>query len=74
VSGFLALDISEWLTSRPSRFSPGKEPGNHCIEGWVGPITALDNLGEKKIPSALRNSNPRPSSLTSQHALLMKTC
>ena len=26
----------------PAALSPGKRPGTHCKEGWVGPRTSLD--------------------------------
>jgi len=33
-----ALDVGEWSSSRPSRFSPGERgPDTHRIGSWVGP-------------------------------------
>jgi hypothetical protein len=43
-----ALDGSERLTSRPSRFTPGKEPRYILNRGWVGPRTSLDALARRK--------------------------
>jgi len=28
----------------PASLPPGKAPGTHWIEGWVGPIVGLENL------------------------------
>jgi hypothetical protein len=37
-----ALDGSEWLPSRPGRFTPRERaPGTHWIGVWVGPIASL---------------------------------
>ena len=33
----LALDGGGWSMPHPGRFTPGKDPGTHCIGGWVGP-------------------------------------
>jgi hypothetical protein len=35
------LHGGEWTTSRPGRFTPGKERGTHRIRGWVGSRTSL---------------------------------
>jgi hypothetical protein len=38
-----ALVGGEWLASRPSAISPGKEPPRtHWIWGWMGPRAGLD--------------------------------
>jgi len=29
-------------------FFPGKRPGTHCIGGWVGPTTRLDECGKSQ--------------------------
>jgi hypothetical protein len=35
----------EWLTSRPSRFSPvERAPGTHYKGDWVGPEADLDEV------------------------------
>jgi len=38
----------EWLTSRPGRFTPGKNTGTHWIGGWMDPTASLDVL-EKNL-------------------------
>jgi hypothetical protein len=30
----------------PAAVLPGKRPGTHCIEGWVGPWAGLDGCGK----------------------------
>jgi hypothetical protein len=55
-----ALDGGEWSASRPGRFTPRERaPGNHWIEGWVGPRAVLDAAVKRKIPSLRRESNPK---------------
>jgi hypothetical protein len=45
-----ALDGGEWSASRPCHFTPGERaPGTHCIGGWVGPRTGLDDVERRKI-------------------------
>jgi hypothetical protein len=39
----------------PTALPPGKRPGTHCIEGWVGLRQGLDRRG---IPRQHRNSIP----------------
>jgi hypothetical protein len=59
-----ALDGGEWSASLPGRFTPrGRTPGTHWIGGWVGPRTVLDAVVKRKIPSLLRESNPRTLSI-----------
>jgi hypothetical protein len=55
-----ALDGGEWSASRPGRLTPRERaPGAHWIGGWVGPRAVLDAVVKRKIPSPLRESNPR---------------
>jgi hypothetical protein len=58
----LALDGSEWSTSRPACFTPRERaPGTHGIEGWVG----LVGGGEEKNsqpPPGIEPYNPDPPS------------
>jgi hypothetical protein len=55
-----ALDGGEWSASRFSRFTPReRDPGTHWLGGWVGPRAVLDSVVKRKIPSLLRESNPR---------------
>jgi hypothetical protein len=55
-----ALDGGEWLASLPGRFtSSERAPGTHWIGGCVGPRAVLDAVVKRKIPSPLRESNPR---------------
>jgi hypothetical protein len=42
----------------PAALSPGKGPGTHCTEGWVGPRAGLDGSGKSR---PLRDSIPGPS-------------
>jgi hypothetical protein len=56
----LVLDGGEWSASRPGRFTPReRSPSTHWIGGWMGPRVALDTVVKRKIPSSLRESNPR---------------
>ena len=36
-------DTPRWLYFTPP--PPGKKFGNHCTEGWMGPIVGLDGCG-----------------------------
>jgi hypothetical protein len=55
-----ALDVGEWLASRPDRLTPVEtDPGTHWVGGWVGPRAVLDTVVERKIPSLRRESTPR---------------
>jgi len=46
----------------PIALRQGKNPGNHCRGGWVGPIAGLIDLEkEKKKSFSCRYSNPGPS-------------
>jgi hypothetical protein len=54
------LDGGEWSASRPGSFtSKERAPGIHWIGGRVGPRAVLDAAVKRKIPSPLRESNPR---------------
>jgi hypothetical protein len=57
-----ALVGSEWLASRPGRFTPKERaPGTHWIGDWVDPRTGVDV--EKILdPTGTRNQIPRSSS------------
>jgi hypothetical protein len=45
-----ALVGGEWSASRPGRFTPGERaPVTHCIGGWVGPRTGLDDMEKRKF-------------------------
>jgi hypothetical protein len=55
-----ALYGGEWSALIPGRFTPSERvPGTHWIGGWVGSRTVLDSVGNSKIPSPRRESNPR---------------
>jgi hypothetical protein len=55
-----ALDGSEWLASRPSRFTPRERAlGTDWIGGWLGPRAVLDAVVKRKIPSPCQESKPR---------------
>jgi hypothetical protein len=46
----LVLDGGEWPASRPGRFTPWERaPGTHCIGGWVGLRTSLDDVDKRNI-------------------------
>jgi hypothetical protein len=50
----LALDGGEWPASRPGRFTLGERaPGTHCIGGWVGLRTGLDDVKKCKFLTQL---------------------
>ena len=55
-----ALDAGGSSTPRPSRFTPGKRPGAHCIRGWVSSRFVLDGCGKSRPPpdSILGPSTP----------------
>jgi hypothetical protein len=45
-----ALDGGEWSASHPGHFTPEERaPGTHCIGGWVGPRTGLDDVEKRKF-------------------------
>jgi hypothetical protein len=46
------------FTPRPL-YLKGKSPWYRCIGGWVGLRAVLVTVVKKKIPSSLRESNPR---------------
>jgi hypothetical protein len=59
-----ALAGSEWLVSRPCRFTPGERaPGTLWIGGSVGPTAGLDDVAKEKIldPTGTRTLTPRSS-------------
>jgi hypothetical protein len=51
-----------WVVYKPcpGHYTPGKSPGTHCTESWLGPRASLDGRGEI-ISSNHRGSNPKPS-------------
>jgi hypothetical protein len=54
-----ALDGSGWLRHALASLLPRKRPGDHCIEGWVGPRAGLDGCGKcRPHPDSI----PGPSS------------
>jgi hypothetical protein len=54
-----ALDGGEWSASRPGRSTPRERaPGTYWIGGWVYLRAVLEAV-VKRIPSSLRESNPR---------------
>jgi hypothetical protein len=56
----LTLDGGGWSASRPGRFIPRERlPGTHWIGSWVGSRAGLDPVVKRKIPSPLRELNPR---------------
>jgi hypothetical protein len=56
----LGTGWSEWLGSRPGRFTPREgAPRTYCIGGCVGPRVGLEAVVRRKIPSPYRKSNPR---------------
>jgi hypothetical protein len=56
----LALDGDEWSASRPGHFTLRERAlGTHWIGGCVSPRAVLDAVLKRKIPSPLRESNPR---------------
>lgn len=44
-----ALYGDEWCTLDSSRLAPGKEPGTHCVGGWLGFRAGLDVVKKRKI-------------------------
>jgi hypothetical protein len=49
------MEVSGQLHFTPSE----RAPGTRWIGGWVGPRAVLDAVVKRKIPSPLRESNPR---------------
>ena len=45
---------SEWSTSRPSCFAPGKNFDTHLIGAWVGSKTGMDVLEKRKMSCPCR--------------------
>jgi hypothetical protein len=41
---------------------PGKNPGMHSLEGWVGPAAGLEVLEKREISYPYRDSSPGPPS------------
>jgi hypothetical protein len=37
----------------PAALPPGKRPGTHCIEGWMGPRASLDRCRKSRPPRVL---------------------
>jgi hypothetical protein len=37
----------------PASLPPGKRPGTHCVEGWVGPRAGLDGCGKSRPPPGI---------------------
>jgi hypothetical protein len=63
-----ALAGSEWLASRPGRFTPG----THWIGGWVGPRAGLDYMEKWKfltLPGLELQPLGRPARSQSLHRL-----
>jgi hypothetical protein len=55
-----ALGGGEGSSSGPGRFTPRERtPGTHWIGGWVSPRAVLNAVVKRKIPSPLRESNPK---------------
>jgi hypothetical protein len=54
----LCTNSGERTTSRPGRFTPGKEAGTHLIGGWLGPRSNLDDLEKRKISVVSGIPNP----------------
>jgi hypothetical protein len=56
----LALEVGEWLASRPSHFIAGERTTDtHLIGGCVGPRDSLDGCKEDKKFLHCREWNPR---------------
>jgi len=54
-----ALDGGEWLTSGPSRFTPGEEPGYRFNRKLGYPQSRSERLGEEKNVFNLPGFQPR---------------
>jgi hypothetical protein len=39
-----ALVGGQWSASHSGRFTPGKSPATHCIEGWMDTRAGLDDM------------------------------
>jgi hypothetical protein len=52
------MEVSGQLHA-PAALPPRKATGTHWIRGWVCPRAVLDAGVKRKIPSPLRESNPR---------------
>jgi hypothetical protein len=54
-----AIDRGWVVNATPWPLTPGKRPGSHCREGWVGPTAGLDECRRSR---SHRYSIPGPSS------------
>ena len=52
----------------PAALPPGRRPGTHYTEGWVGPRTDLDRRGRSRPPTRIRPPN-RPARIKSLYRL-----
>ena len=41
------MEVSGYLHAPPA-LPPGRNPGRHCIGGWVGPRAGLDGFGKRE--------------------------
>ena len=46
---------------RPSCLTPGKRPGTHYTEGWVGTVASLDGCGKSHLHQHSMLACPTPS-------------
>jgi len=68
---FLAFVLEEVFDQlhAPAVLPRGKNPGAHCVGGWVGPRDGFERSGEEEkilyLPAAEpRSSSPQPSHYT----------
>jgi hypothetical protein len=68
-----AVTGSEWLASRPCRFTRRKrDPGTHSIGGWMDPRAGLDDVENRKfltLPGLALRPHGRPARSQSLYRL-----
>jgi hypothetical protein len=72
-----ALGGGKWAASRTSRFTPRERSrGTHWIGSLVGSRAIMDAVVKRKIPSPLRETNPRTPIVqpVAQRYTVVKTC
>jgi hypothetical protein len=57
IASEMALEGAEWLTSRPSHFTPGKNAATHRIRDLVSATAGLDVVQKTKVSCPYKDSS-----------------